>query len=60
MKKTKRPNNYWTEEKIRQTLAGIVSDIGHFPSSSELKEKGFGGMLSKIYKRFGCVDFIRK
>ncbi len=53
------PRRQWTDETIRDTLLPIASELGRFPTRSELTERGVGGLWSALGRR-GGVDAWRE
>ena len=53
------PRRQWNDETIRETLVPIASELGRFPTRSELTERGVGGLWSALGRR-GGVDAWRE
>lgn len=52
-----KPDGYWTDERIITELRGIIDNIGHFPSRTELSEQGEEGLVGAITKHGGSNRF---
>ncbi len=51
-------NGYWTEELICKELKEIINKIGHFPSSTEIRNMDDCGMGRAMVK-YGNIDYFR-
>jgi hypothetical protein len=52
--------NRWTPETIQATLEPIVAELGRFPKSDELAERGLGGLSSAMGRHGGVAEWRAK
>jgi len=52
---------FWNEwEHAEMALIKVKEDLGHCPSSSELRELGYGSLVSSISKKHGGHESVRE
>jgi len=54
---TKKPNGYWTEEIIKNSLTGVIEQIGHFPTKLELININRNDIIGACCKYGGLTNF---
>lgn len=60
-KKNKRkPDGHWSNfENIKKVLSELEKQLGHFPSPNEIRNAGYGGMYSSIYREYRGIRAIK-
>jgi hypothetical protein len=50
--------NKWTDDNIIQQLKQIANNLGHFPSTRELRQRGRNDLACAMTKRGGIAKFV--
>jgi len=57
----RKPNGYWTDWKnLRRELQEVIDEIGHFPSSTELRIRGNHSISNSIQIHHGKINAVQK
>jgi len=57
----RKPRGYWKDFSIvERELKPIIKELGHFPTQTELKERGYTGMSSAVQDNHGGLNCVRE
>ena len=57
----RKPNGYWKSwDNVKLELEAAIEDLGHFPSSEELKKNGLHSLAFSIFNHHGGMQSVRE